>query len=114
MVVVLGRVVVLGLVITAGFLVVVVGADVLDCTNNVVVFASLYFFVIPDVLGGKVDEDANKSIIMDSEDDSNDGKSLIALTFLFEFAVLIAFDARVSPGLASASSKIYKKYKYVI
>lgn len=109
-VVVLDRIVVLDLaVITIGILVVVIGIA-LDCINAGVL-ASMYFFVVDTVLltlgDWTVDENGNKSIIIGSEDDSNDEGFLIVL--MFEFTVLIAFGDRVGPGLANASSKIYRK-----
>lgn len=76
----------------------------LDCTNAVVL-TSGYFFVVDALLlmpGDSVDEDGNKSIIIGSEDDSDDGKSLIALRMLFELMVFIAFGDRVGPDLANA------------
>jgi len=107
----LGCIVVLDLaVITIGILVVVTGTA-LDCINAGVL-ASMYFLVVDAVLltlGDIVDENGNKSIIIGSEDDSDDGRSLTVLRMLFEFTVLIAFGDRVGPGLASASAKIYRK-----
>lgn len=70
----------------------------------------MYFFVVDALLltlGDSV-ENGNKSIIIGSEDDSSDGRSIV-LRMLFEFTGLIAFGDRVGPALASASAKIYKK-----
>lgn len=98
----MGCIVVLDLaVITTGALVVVSGT-MLGCTNAGV-SASVYFFVVDALmLGDGVDKDGNKSIIIGLEDDSGDGKSLIALRTLFELTVFIDFGDRVSPGLANA------------